>query len=500
MKSYASNDKGAGRYRKSSHSFKGGRPLDSTTRQRMEHAFGEDFSGVRIHTDSAGRDAAAKYNARAVTMGNHIAFDNGEYRPGTPVGDGLLAHELAHTLQQQGQGNTNAAQAKSRAETGGALEHDADRSAVGVVSRLWSGVKGIAGNIKPRLKSGLQIQSCRRAPEEETEQKDRPPEIRTEYTVRANERLKDIAERFNVSLALLIRVNRAQYPRIGTGRESFIGRGWKLRIPYPFGITAAEFQAVQRGDLSSIKEKQSEKFAAPGRLALTADQQNALAAVAMSEGPYPQRNLIIWAYINRLIFSKENYALQNATAESESVPMTAFNTALNGSNGYRNRANRNRHGNWYNANLAKIEGRAGEERGDRVADTKNLAATLPEDLSKNPIPGFMGQGAGSPIGRERATADINLDVKTGDKARWRKARLYYFLQQRGVVQTEFVRRTDPIPNSEAVTFVFDEAAVSTFFDQPNYRSLLDMTIPLYDHRTDRPATSLDPILRAIPGR
>src|SRR5436305_946644 len=40
--------------------------------------------------------------ARAFTIGHDIAFGTGEYRPGTAAGDVLIAHELAHTIQQEG--------------------------------------------------------------------------------------------------------------------------------------------------------------------------------------------------------------------------------------------------------------------------------------------------------------------------------------------------------------------------------------------------------------
>jgi hypothetical protein len=79
-----------------------GRPLDSGARASMESRFGRDFSGVRVHTDHQAADSARAVNARAYTVGQHIAFDRGQYQPRTPAGQHLLAHELAHTVQQQG--------------------------------------------------------------------------------------------------------------------------------------------------------------------------------------------------------------------------------------------------------------------------------------------------------------------------------------------------------------------------------------------------------------
>jgi hypothetical protein len=77
-----------------------GAPLASHTRDRMEDAFGADFSGVRVHT---GANAAAmndEIGARAFTYGSDIYFNSGEYAPGTDSGTHLLAHELTHVVQQ----------------------------------------------------------------------------------------------------------------------------------------------------------------------------------------------------------------------------------------------------------------------------------------------------------------------------------------------------------------------------------------------------------------
>jgi hypothetical protein len=79
-----------------------GQPLDSGTRQGMESRFGHDFGGVRIHTDSRAADSARAVHATAYTVGQHIAFAPGQYQPHTGSGQRLLAHELAHTIQQQG--------------------------------------------------------------------------------------------------------------------------------------------------------------------------------------------------------------------------------------------------------------------------------------------------------------------------------------------------------------------------------------------------------------
>jgi len=78
----------------------GGRPLDLQTRSFFESRFGADLSPVRIHADSAAAQSASAIDARAYTLGSHVVFDRGEYRPDSGDGRRLLAHELAHVIQQ----------------------------------------------------------------------------------------------------------------------------------------------------------------------------------------------------------------------------------------------------------------------------------------------------------------------------------------------------------------------------------------------------------------
>jgi len=78
----------------------GGAPLDPATRAFMEPRFGHDFSRVRIHSGPAAGEAARSVSARAFTLGQDVVFGAGEYAPGTQAGRRLLAHELAHVIQQ----------------------------------------------------------------------------------------------------------------------------------------------------------------------------------------------------------------------------------------------------------------------------------------------------------------------------------------------------------------------------------------------------------------
>jgi len=77
-----------------------GHPLDQHTRAFMESRFGYDFSKVRVHTGSEAAESARHVSALAYTVGNHLVFSDGQYSPNTAEGRKLLAHELAHTIQQ----------------------------------------------------------------------------------------------------------------------------------------------------------------------------------------------------------------------------------------------------------------------------------------------------------------------------------------------------------------------------------------------------------------
>jgi hypothetical protein len=129
-----------------------GSALDSGVRSRMERGFGQTFGGVRVHTDSDSAGMAARFSSRAFTVGQHIAFNNSQYKPGTLAGDLLIAHELAHTIQQSGGGPS----AVQTAAGYGALEDDADRSAVGAVGSLL----GLTESALPTGRTGLQLQGC----------------------------------------------------------------------------------------------------------------------------------------------------------------------------------------------------------------------------------------------------------------------------------------------------------------------------------------------------
>lgn len=101
-----------------------GHPLDGSTRDLMESRFGHDFGRVRVHDDALAAESARAVNARAYTVGQDIVFDSARFSPGTDSGRHLLAHELAHTIQQGG-----VHRYANDLQMGGAMESHLEREA-----------------------------------------------------------------------------------------------------------------------------------------------------------------------------------------------------------------------------------------------------------------------------------------------------------------------------------------------------------------------------------
>lgn len=79
-----------------------GAPLPAHTQADLGNALGTDLSHVRVHDDGASNAAATSIGAKAYTEGQDIHFAAGKYAPATTAGQRLLAHEVAHTVQQRG--------------------------------------------------------------------------------------------------------------------------------------------------------------------------------------------------------------------------------------------------------------------------------------------------------------------------------------------------------------------------------------------------------------
>ena len=105
-----------------------GHALPETLMRKFEGSLGADLSGVRVHTGAESAHAADAVGARAYTLGQDILFGAGQYDPSSPAGEHLLAHEVAHTVQQRGGTPTrqNKLEVSAPADT---AEHEADRAA-----------------------------------------------------------------------------------------------------------------------------------------------------------------------------------------------------------------------------------------------------------------------------------------------------------------------------------------------------------------------------------
>jgi hypothetical protein len=125
----------------------------------MEAAFGADLSDVRVHSGARGQTAAGRMHARAFAHGSDVAFAPGQQRPGTPVGDALLAHELAHVLQQRpaGRGTLVDDPVRGQPAPQRAIEDDANALAVHALGAT-EGL--VAGPIAPRQTSLRALARC----------------------------------------------------------------------------------------------------------------------------------------------------------------------------------------------------------------------------------------------------------------------------------------------------------------------------------------------------
>jgi hypothetical protein len=136
-----------------------GRPLEESIRGKAESAMQTDLSGVRVHTGDAAASLTRRHRARALTLGSEVAFAPGEYRPGTQVGDAIIAHELAHVVQQQESRGSAPQPGESRE-----LERDADQAATGTMIAIWGAATRAVTNgalrVKPAFRTGLRIQRC----------------------------------------------------------------------------------------------------------------------------------------------------------------------------------------------------------------------------------------------------------------------------------------------------------------------------------------------------
>jgi hypothetical protein len=102
-----------------------GTTLERDVADKLSPSLG-DLSDVRVHTDSTAHDLNHAVSARAFATGTDVYFAKGEYKPNTSDGDKLIAHELAHVVQQRGAPTSGPL---TVSEPGDSLEREADRVA-----------------------------------------------------------------------------------------------------------------------------------------------------------------------------------------------------------------------------------------------------------------------------------------------------------------------------------------------------------------------------------
>jgi hypothetical protein len=108
----------------------GGTTLDQGVADRLSPSLG-DLSDVRVHTDETSQELNHAVSARAFATGTDVYFAQNEYKPNTSDGDRLIAHELAHVVQQRGASTSGPL---TVSEPGDSLEREAD---------------GVAGTLAP---------------------------------------------------------------------------------------------------------------------------------------------------------------------------------------------------------------------------------------------------------------------------------------------------------------------------------------------------------------
>ncbi len=108
----------------------GGQPLPNSVRTFFEPRFGYNFSRVRVHNDTHGADSAQSVNSRAFTVGRNIVFRTGEYAPGKTEGKRLLAHELTHVIQQNGNQAPTTTNGSTFRQAGTAIQRQPDSTGV----------------------------------------------------------------------------------------------------------------------------------------------------------------------------------------------------------------------------------------------------------------------------------------------------------------------------------------------------------------------------------
>ena len=138
-------------------------PLDDAVRSELEPRFGHDLGAVRLHSGAQAAASARAVGALAYTVGRDIVFAPGRHAPHTAAGRRLLAHELAHVVQQSASAGSIARSSTAIAPASGLHERQADAAAdaavaggrVPALAPLRSGVQRRAAPYIKRVRVNL---------------------------------------------------------------------------------------------------------------------------------------------------------------------------------------------------------------------------------------------------------------------------------------------------------------------------------------------------------
>jgi Domain of unknown function (DUF4157) len=95
----------------------GGRPMPEALRRPLEVRLGHDLRTVRLHTGPEAAVAARALGAEAYAYGHDVGFAPGRFDPASTRGSRLLAHEVAHVVQQSRTGGPPVVQLQPAEET-----------------------------------------------------------------------------------------------------------------------------------------------------------------------------------------------------------------------------------------------------------------------------------------------------------------------------------------------------------------------------------------------
>jgi hypothetical protein len=136
----------------------GGQPLEKNLRSEMESRFRHDFSQVRVHTGAAAGESARALHANAWTLGSDLVFAHGAYDTKSAKGQKLIAHELAHVVQQEHATRPEPQRELEVSAPGDATEREAEAAADTVMAGGSAGIREAAdGDTVHRLSTGAAI-------------------------------------------------------------------------------------------------------------------------------------------------------------------------------------------------------------------------------------------------------------------------------------------------------------------------------------------------------